>query len=327
MVLVLSRQDVESILDMKETMGAVEEGFRQLALGTVKMPLRPSISLEDYGGLHLVMPAYVGGMKALGLKVVTVYPKNPEKYNLPTILATVLLHEAETGRLLAIMDGASITAMRTGAVSGVATKYLARKDSKVAGIFGAGVQARTQLWAICEARDVEEARVYDVDPASSKKYCEEMGEKLGIDVFMVDDPRDAVVGSDVIATATTSREPVFRGEWVGEGTHINGVGSYTPTMRELDEVIVRRSRVVVDSREAALEEAGDLIIPISQGLITADHIYAELGEIVAGEKRGRVSDDEITLFKSVGLALQDVSTAVRLFELAQEMKVGKTVEI
>ncbi len=328
MVLILSKQDIESILDMKTTINAVEEGFRQYELGTIQMPLRPTIFAEEYKGYYLVMPAYIGGMKSLGLKAVTAYPMNPEKYNLPTILATVLLNDVETGKLLAIMEGGSITAMRTGAGSGVATKYLAKKDARVVGVFGAGVQARTQLWAVCEVRDIEVAKVYDVNAVASRKFSEEMGKKLDIDVSFVDSAKAVVVDSDIIVTATTASNPLFEGDWIEAGTHINGIGSHHGlSKRELDEMTIKRSKVVVDSREACLAEAGDIMVPISQKDITEDHIYAELGEIVTGKKPGRTSEEEVTLFKSVGLALQDMSTAKKLYELAQEKKVGQTVKL
>lgn len=326
MMLLLARSDLESILTMKDVMEAVEEGFRQYAIGTVKMPLRPVINIEKYNGMIIYMPAYIGGMDALAVKVVSVYPNNPTKYDLSTILGTVLLNDPKTGALLSLMDGAFITAMRTGAVSGVATKYLARKDAKVAGIFGSGVQARTQITAVNEARKLEKVKAYDIIPENCKRFCNELSAKLGIEVVPTDSPEKVVKGSDIIITATTSKKPVFKGEWLQNGTHINGIGSHHgPGVRELDETTVKRAKVVVDSREACLKEAGDLIDPISKGVISADYIYAELGEIVLGKKEARRSDDEITLFKSVGLALQDAATAIKAYEMAKKLNVGKTI--
>lgn len=328
MVLVLTRLDIESILTMKDTMTAVEEAFRQLDLGTVEMPLRPVIRPKEYSGLVTFMPAYIGGMGALGMKLVTAYPENPAKHNLPTILGTVLLNDPRTGALLAIMDGAWITAMRTGAASGVATKYLAREDSRTVGIFGAGVQAKTQLMAVKEARNVKEAKAYDVVPENARKFSEEMTEKLGISVFAEKNPADLVSGSDIVIAATTSKVPVFNGDWLKEGAHVNGIGSHHgPGIRELDDVTIKRAKVVVDQRDACLKEAGDLMDPISKGVVTRDHIYAELGEIVSGKKKGRTSNSEITVFKSVGLAIQDVSTAVKVYELAKTRGIGNTIEI
>lgn len=327
MVLILDRETLKSILTMKDTIEAVEEAFKYFGLGKVKMPLRPTIKVDEYNGLILYMPAYIGGMNALAVKVVSVYPDNPTKYGKPTVLGTVLLNDPKTGDLLAILEGGFITAMRTGAVSGVATKYLARKNSKIVGVFGAGVQARTQLMAICEVRPIEEARVYDVDRRVAEKYAEEMSEKLGITVKVADKAVDAVKGCDIIVTATTSKVPVFKGEWLEAGTHVNGIGSHTPDARELDSITVKKAKIVVDSYEACFKEAGDIIIPINEGVITREHIYAELGEIVTGKKPGRISDDEITVFKSVGLAIQDASTALKAFQIALERKAGKTITL
>jgi len=327
MVLVLSREDLRRILTMKETIEAVEEAFKLFHEGRAKMPLRPAIRVEEHNGLILYMPAYIGGMEALAVKVVSVYPENPKKYGLPTILGTILLNDPKSGKLLSIMDGGLITAMRTGAVSGVASKYLAREDSEVAGIFGAGVQARTQLMAIYEVRPIKKAFVYDVYPEAAKKYAEEMSRQLGIDVTPVDEPIKAVKGCNIICTATTSKTPVFNGEWVEEGTHINGIGSHVPEARELDSTVIKRAKIVVDSYEACLKEAGDIIIPLKEGVISKDHIYADLGEVVSGSKPGRISNDEITLFKSVGLAIQDASTALRAYKMAVKSGIGKEITL
>jgi len=328
MALVLTRKDVEELLTMKEAMSAVEEAFRQYALGKVIMPLRTTIRIADYKGVNLAMPAYVGGeMDALGLKVVSVYGDNPEKYGLPTVLATVLLNDPKTGDLLAIMDGSWLTAMRTGAVSGVATQYLAREDARTAAVFGAGVQARTQLMAVCEARGVTLARVYDPVHDVRDRYCQEMGEKLGIEVVPAASPRAAVEGADVIVAASSAKSPLFDGTWLSPGTHVNGVGSHAPAARELDTATMVNSKLVVDQREAALAEAGDVIMPIDEGHMTAADIHAELGEVVAGLKEARVDRDEITVFKSVGLAIQDVATATRVYQLAKEKGAGTTLSL
>lgn len=309
---------------MKDSIEAVENGFRQLGLGKVTMPQRLSIPVDRHHGLILVMPAYMDNeIDAFATKIVTVYPENPIKNNLPTILAMIILLDTKTGAPTSIMDGAFITAMRTGAASGVATKYLARKNSKIVGIIGTGVQAQTQVMAVCEVRDINRVKAYSPNAEHRKRFCYEMSKKLGVDFLCCDKPKDVVCNSDIVITATSAKEPVFKGDWLELGTHINGVGSHTPTTRELDDDAIKRSKVVVDLREAALKEAGDLIIPISKGVLHEDHIYANLGEIVLGQKLGRVNDDEITLFKSVGLAIQDVATANKVYNLAKEKKVGK----
>jgi len=328
MVLILSRTDVESLLTMKENIDVLEHAFRQHALGTVKMPLRPTITLNEFNGFISFMPAYVGGdMNALGEKVVSGFHDNP-KLGLPVIQGTVLLNDAKTGTLLAIMDGTFLTAMRTGAASGLATRYMARKNAEKVGIFGAGVQAETQLLAMCEVREISNAKVFDTSQARAKSFHEKMREKVQAKISIANSAREVVESSDIVVTATTSKEPVFNGEWLQPGCHINGIGSHSgPGIKEVDGTTVKRSLVVADSKEACLKEAGDLIDPITEGLISQNHIHAELSEIVAGKKSGRVSDRDITFFKSVGLALEDVSTALKVFELAKKRGVGKDVVI
>ena len=328
MPLLLTRKDVETVLTMKDAIAAVQEGFRQLALGNVMMPQRTAIRIPDYHGLHLGMPAYVGGADggSLALKVVTVYPDNPSKYDLPTTIGTLLLNDPRTGALVAIMDAGFLTAMRTGAVSGVATSFLARQNAASVGVFGAGVQARAQLVAVCEVRPIERAIVCDPRQEAREQYAAEMSARLSIPVEPTGDPR-ICVENDIIVTASSSRTPVFDGTWLTPGTHINGIGSHSPDARELDSGTIQRAKVVPDLTPACLAEAGDLILPIREGVITEDHIHANLGEVVAGIKPGRESDDEITLFKSVGLAVQDAATAARVYELARAAGVGTEIEI
>lgn len=329
MPLLLTRKDVGKVLTMKDTIAAVEEGFRQLALGNVIMPQRTAIRIAEHHGIHLGMPAYVGGIGdggSLALKVVTVYPDNQSKFGLPTTIGTLLLNDPRTGVLVAIMDAGFLTAMRTGAVSGVATKYLARGDACSVGIFGAGVQARTQLMAMCEVRPIERAQVCDPWQEGRDRFAAEMSERLSIPVEATDSPQ-ACVDNDIVIAASSSGEPIFEGSWLAPGTHINGIGSHSPDTRELDTVAIQRSKVVPDLAAACLVEAGDLIIPIKEGAITEDHIHASLGDVVAGLKPGRESDDEITLFKSVGLAVQDAATAARVYDLARTAGVGVEIEI
>ncbi len=328
MVLVISRQDIERILTMKDTIEIVEEGFRQLDMGNVTMPQRATVSVKEHQGIFLVMPACVSGMmNVFSNKIVTVYPNNPERHGLPTTLASISLHDIETGTLVSCMDGSFITAMRTGAVSGIATKHLARKDSRTVGVLGAGVQARTQLEAICEVLEIENAKVYGLDRKQTQHFCKDMAEKLEIRVDPCEKSEDVVRGSDVTILATSSKTPVLDGNWLDKGTHINAIGSHTPTTRELDDVSVQRSKIVVDLREAALSEAGDLLIPMAKGVLPSNSIYADLGELVTGKKEGRTNNREITLFKSVGLAIQDAATAYKVYGLAKERGLGKTVSM
>lgn len=325
MTLILNRTDVMSVLKMSDCMNVVENAFGELANGTAVLPLRINISPPD--GLSLYMPAYLKNMGALACKVVTVYKNNPAKYDMPTTIGKVLLQDPATGDVICIMDGGYLTAVRTGAVSGVATKYLARKDSnQIAGIFGSGVQARMQLWAVTEARDISKAIVYDISDEATNKFISEMSEKLNIGIDKANTP-DEVLQADIICTATSSATPIFDGSLVKEGTHINGIGSHTPNARELDTEIVKRSKFIGDSYEACFKEAGDIIIPVNSGEISESHFYAELGEIITGKKEGRTDDNEITVFKSNGLAIQDVATAKLIYDKALAAGIGVDIEI
>ena len=273
------------------------------------------------------MPAYLKETGALACKVVTVYKNNPTKHKMPTTIGKVLLQDPQTGDVICIMDGGYLTAVRTGAVSGVATSHLARRDDgQVAGIFGAGVQAKMQLWGVLSARKISKAVVYDISDEAAQKFCGEMAEKYQIDVVKVDSP-DKVLQADIICAATSSPTPIFDGKKARPGTHINGIGSHTPGARELDAEIIKRSRLIADSREACLKEAGDIMIPIRDGIIGENHIWAELGEVINGKKAGRTSPEEITLFKSNGLAIQDAATAKLVYDKAHSAGIGVNVEI
>jgi alanine dehydrogenase len=325
MTLLLSRNDVMKVLDMPDCIRVVENAFSELASGTAVLPLRINITPPD--GLSLYMPAYLKKMGALACKVVTVYKNNPSKHNMPTTIGKVLLQDPETGDVICIMDGGYLTAVRTGAASGVATVYLARKDrGQIAGIFGAGVQAKMQLWGVAVARELSKAYVYDKIDDSSIKFAKEMTEKLKIDVIKVDSP-EKILEADIICAATSSPTPIFDGKKVRPGTHINGIGSHTPGARELDSEIIKRSKLIADSREACLKEAGDIMIPIKDGIINESHIWAELGEVITSKKPGRTSPEEITLFKSNGLAIQDVATAKLVYDKAKVAGIGVSAEI
>lgn len=326
MVLFLSRSDLESVLTMTDAINVVEQAFDEFARKTAKVPLRVPIEVEKEEGIILFMPAYLEQMEAMSCKVVSVFKNNPQLYNLPTIHAAVLLIDPKTGQILSIMDGSYLTAMRTGGVSGVATKYLARKNAKKVGLIGAGVQAATQLWAVCEVRPIEEAKVYSIDPIERlEAFAKKMIDKLNTPVSVAKSSKEAVEDADIVLTATWSKTPTFSGDWIKPGTHINGIGSYTPEMQEVDVITVKKAKIVVDSFEASFSEAGDLIIPLNNGEITKDHIYAELGELVIGQKDGRTSEDEITFFKSVGMAIQDASAAKHAYLVAKENNIGTKI--
>jgi alanine dehydrogenase len=325
MPLLLNRDEVAALLPMRECIDAVEQAFAELARGTAVLPLRTNLAAPQ--GLSLYMPAYLPSREALACKVVTVYPQNPARHDLPTILATVLLQDPHTGEVVCIMEGAWLTALRTGAASGVATRHLARLDpGQRVGVFGAGVQARTQLAAVKEVRQLGGAVVYDVSLEAARGFAEEMGAALDLEVRWSRKPEEAA-GCDIICTATTSATPLFDGRLLRPGTHINAVGSHTPGARELDSETVRRARLIGDSREACFRESGDLIIPLREGSIAESHFQAELGEVVIGSRPGRGSDEEITLFKSNGLAVQDAAAARLVYEKARAAGAGTQVAL
>jgi ornithine cyclodeaminase/alanine dehydrogenase-like protein (mu-crystallin family) len=262
----------------------------------------------------------------MAIKIVSVFNDNPAQ-GLPLIHALVVAVDATTGEPIAVMDGTYLTALRTGAASGAATDLLARPDARTAAIFGAGVQGRTQLEAICAVRPIQQVRVYDVSREQAATFAIEMSQRLSLPVQIADTPSQGVSQADVICTATTATSPVFDDADVQPGAHINAVGAYTPQMQEIPIGTVLRSKVVIDHHESSLAEAGDLLIPMRQGQMSEDHIYAELGEIAAGTKPGRTSADEITFFKSVGVAVQDVAAASAALEAAQRMGLGTEVTL
>lgn len=325
MTLILNKVNVISLLEMSDCMNVVEKAFVELANKTCVLPLRIGITSPD--GIALYMPAYLKESQALACKVVTVYKNNPLKHNLPTTIGKVLLQDPETGDVKCIMDGGYLTAVRTGAASGVATKYLAREENNMTvSIFGAGVQAKMQLWAVCVARKISKALIFDINNEAVANFIDEMQKKLNIEIVQAK-TSDEMLNADIICTATSASTPIFNGKNVKEGTHINGIGSHTPNARELDTDIIKKSKLVGDSREACFGEAGDILLPIKEGAITESHFYAELGEIITGMKKGRENPKEITLFKSNGLAIQDAATAKLIYDKAIIAGIGMNVEI
>jgi ornithine cyclodeaminase len=285
--------------------------------------------VEDREGVVLFMPAFLPQIGSLGAKIVSVFPQNLQS-GLSTIHAIVVLLDAETGCPISLLDGTYLTALRTGAASGVATDLLARCDSRIAAIFGAGVQGRTQLEAVCTVRAITKVWIYDPSPDVAKAYADEMkqrGEPIPQDISVAQTPKQALEEADIICTATTSSEPVFADEDLCPGVHINGIGSYTPKMQEIPGQTVARARVVVDSLSASLAEAGDLIIPLQNKTMEESDIHGEIGQIAAGSIPGRESDSEVTFFKSVGLAVQDIATAALALQRAKELKLGRNIDL
>jgi alanine dehydrogenase len=326
---VLSGQDVRRAVDMSTAIGAVRAAYEQLVAGQVEMPLRTAVPVARHDGVTLLMPAHLLQSNALGAKIVSVFPHNPDR-GLPIIHALMVVLDPDTGQPDAILDGTYLTALRTGAASGVATRLLARQDARVAAIFGAGVQGHTQLEAVCTVRSIEQAWVYDRHPETAAVFVAEMrtwGPPVPSDIRIAATPADAARRADVICCATTSATPVFGDADLKPGVHINGIGSYTPEMQEVPGETVARARVLVDSRTAVLAEAGDLLIPIAQGLIDESHIHGEIGELAAGRISGRETDEEITFFKSVGVAVQDVAVAELIVRRAAALGLGQEVEL
>lgn len=307
-MLILSDSDIEKLLTMEEAIEVVEDAFKEYANGNVEMPARSTIMLPKYNGSISFMPSYLTESNAQATKIISIYPDNPAK-GLPTTVAWIIVNDPETGMIKAFMDATYLTAMRTGAVTGVAAKYLAPKDAKTVAIFGAGIQGRTQTWAACTVRDIEKVYVYDLYPEAREKFAHEMSEKLGIEVISASNGEEAAKEADIVLTATTSRRPVIDRSWLKDKVHVSAIGAFYPDWRELDTATVAESKLVIDDMDSIMLEAGDVLIPIEEGVITVDHIHAELKELVSGKKTGRTPEDGITVFKSVGIAIQDSSVA------------------
>jgi len=328
-MLVMSRADVKQLVSMPKAIALVTQAFRDLSAGRALAPLRTALDVIPGEGTTLIMPAFVPSARALGVKVVSVFTGNAGR-GLPTIASVVCLFDADTGEPAAMMDGAYLTALRTGAVSGAATALLAREASSALVIVGAGAQALTQAAAVCAVRPIERIFV----TARSRESLDRFRQGIATDwpdladrVELTLDRGPAIRAADIICTATTSATPVFDPTDVKPGTHINGVGSFTPQMQEVPAETVAKAVVIVDQVEPALEEAGDLIVPLKAGLIGREHITRELGQLANGDVAGRTSDDEITFFKSVGNAVQDMAVGRFAFDEAQRRGIGQSVTL
>ena len=325
-LLFLSAADVRRALPMREAVEVMKTAFAALSAGEAVVPLRSHLTASKHQGALLLMPCYLPSADALSLKAVTVFDGNPAR-GLPRVQALVTLYDGSTGQPLAIMDGTSLTALRTGAASGAATDLLARRDASTVAILGAGAQGRTQLEAVCSVRTIQTAWVFDAHSMAAEAYAKEMSAATGVTIVAAASATEAVREADIICAATSTKTPVFADTDLKPGVHINGVGSYHPTMQEIPMETVLRARVVVDHRESALAEAGDLLVPIQEGRYSADRIAAELGEIVSGSKLGRANAGEITFFKSVGVAIQDLAAASRIVSNAQRLGLGTLVQL
>ena len=325
-ILVLNHDEVVELLPMKECIALMRDALVKLASGEVHQPLRTIVRPPNAAGVMGLMPSYVGGDDAAyGLKTVCVFPGNPAEGK-DAHQGAVMLFSAETGELLALMNASAITAIRTAAVSGVATDLLAREDASDLAIIGASVQARTHLKAIAEVRAIKRCRVASRNFEHARRLAEEMSGSVPFAIEPVETVAEALEAADLIATVTNSKEPVVHREWISPGVHLNVVGSSTPLAREVDTATIAESALFVDRRESTLNEAGDYLFAMREGAIGPEHIRAELGEVLTGQKPGRTSPEEITLFKSLGLAVEDLASANYLYRKAKESNAGTWID-
>ena len=320
--------EVKKLLSLSEVVEAVELAFKKKGLGRVQMPAKIYLYYREYDGDLRTMPAFLEDLGISAVKIVNVHPKNPVENGLPTVMAVITLIEPSTGAPIAIMGGTTITDMRTGAAGAVAAKYLARKDSKILGLVGAGAQARTQLLALLEVFDFDEVRVWSRTEETKKRFVAEIQEGFGnrIQVIPVGSIGEAVKKADIVVTTTPSRKPLVTNDMVSAGMHINCIGADAVGKQELDPEILKRAKIVVDDWAQA-SHSGEINVPLSNGVISKENIWEEIGKIVAGLKPGRQGRDEITVFVSTGLAVQDAITAEIAYRKALANKVGRFIKI
>ncbi|RDY26071.1 ornithine cyclodeaminase family protein [Romboutsia weinsteinii] len=324
-MLLLNKEDIKNVFSMKDAIEANKEAFTIYSKGKSVAPLRTNIPVKEQEGVMLFMPGYVSDLECAGLKIVSVFPKNIEK-NKPVTPATVMLMDATTGEVSSILDGTYITQLRTGAASGAAIDVLAVKEAKIGALIGTGGQAEKQLEAMLVARDLDEVRVYSRNKDQRESFAIKMNEEFAhynTKIIAVESSNKAIQDADVIITVTTSTTPVFDGNLIKKGALISGVGSYLHNMQEIDPVaLTRASKIFFESTDAVLAESGDILIPLEQGLVSKENISGELGSVITGDIIGRESDDEIIVFKTVGIGVQDVVTAKRIYDKAITNKIG-----
>jgi alanine dehydrogenase len=325
-ITVLNQDEVRELLPMSECIDVMEAALASLARGDVLLPLRQITWLPDGSSALATMPAYAGHLGAVGVKVITVFPGN-EGTELDAHQGAVLLFETERGRPLLLCDATEVTAIRTAAVSGVATRHLAREDAGAVAILGSGTQARSHLEAMLAVRDVRSVRIWSRNEEHARAFADWASEARGVRIEAAPTGEDALREADLVCTTTSAREPVLLGEWLRPGTHVNAVGFSGRSGRELDTDAVARARLYVDRRESAVNEKGDVVIPLEEGAIAEDHIVGELGEVLEGRVPGRSSPEEITLFESAGLAIEDLAAAHHLHRKAAEKGIGTRVEL
>jgi len=325
-MLVLSEKQVQSLIEIDELIAALSQAHIQYSTGKAVMPVRLVVPLPDIQGRITSMPGYLNEDKALGMKVVTYFQSNPER-NLPAILAIIMLFSAETGKMIAVMDGAYITAIRTACASALATKALANPETPILGILGAGVQARAHIQALTRIRKISQIKIYSPSATGAASLKREMENEVSVAIEVARSAEAVVRASDLLVTVTTAKEPIVKREWLKAGVHINAVGSHRPDLREIDGATLSLAKVVVDSRAAVMAECGDILLALKEKSVGDNVIYGEIGEVLAGIKPGRSGVNEITLYKSVGIAIQDVAAAHLVYRKALERNVGSRVEI
>ena len=311
--LFINKETVASLLPMSECISLMEQTFRSLASGNCIQPLRPNMSLPDKTGLLAIMPAYAGDIDVMGIKAISVFPKNKE-FGFSSHQGVVLLFETKNGKLLCMADADEITAIRTPAASAVATNLLAKKDAESLSIIGSGLQAERHIEAMLLIRKIKKITLWSRNETNAKVLAEKISANYKIDINIAKNPEEAVKDMDIICTATSSADPIVKGEWVSKGTHINAVGSSTPVARELDTSIILKSKLYTDCYESLFKEAGDFIIPKNEGAIDDSHVKGEIGELLLGKKEGRTNDNDITVFKSLGLAVEDIFSVNYIYQ-------------
>jgi len=312
-----SSSDITRIISMKEAIEAVKEAFVLASEGEIQAPSRIHVDIAAHHGTSLVMPSYIPHIQRFGVKIINLFEDN-RSLNLPISHALMIVFNSATGSPLGLLEAGTLTGLRTGAASGIATDLLSRPDAHNLAVFGAGFQAKYQLEAILAVRQIEKVQIYDPDTIRSASFVKEAEASFSLSARAAGSPREAVADADIICTVTTSKTPVFDNSDLKSGVHINAIGSYKPHEREIPSATMTRARVFVDQKNMALEEAGDLLIPLREGRFRDDHILAEIGEVASGKKAGRRNENEITLFKSVGIAAQDIILASRVLEADTE---------
>lgn len=323
--LFLNEKIIKSVLTMDDTLVAVEQAFRAKGQGTVQMPPKMYLYYEAYNGDLRIMPSYIPSLAISGVKVVNVHPLNPKKYRLPSVMATILLINPANGYPIGVLDGTWITTMRTGAASGIATKYLAREDVTILALVGVGMQAETQLEAVLKIRKIKQVKLYDIVRSVCERFVKKY-QHLAIDFKICKSVKECVTDADIICTITPVRKPIVKAAWIKKGAHINAMGADAPGKEELEPTLLKNAKIIIDDWDQA-SHSGEINVPLAKGIISQNDIYGEIGEIVTGKKKGRTSPDDITIFDSTGLGVQDLTTANIVYKIAKKKKLGTWLQI